>query len=80
MLTPGVEGCIVLRPTLSHMDQGAPQLLSVLRVCDVQDVLGMLAPRKIKVIGAPREPAKVAAIYKAAGANDALTIPAPADK
>jgi hypothetical protein len=80
LLTPGVEGCIVVRPTLSHMEQGAPQLLSVIRVCDVQDVLGMLAPRKLKVTGAPREPAKTAAIYKAAGASDALTIAPPAEK
>jgi hypothetical protein len=36
----------------SHMDPAAPQLLNVLRVCDIPDVLRMLAPRPVKVLRA----------------------------
>jgi hypothetical protein len=38
--------CIFLiEPTASHMDPDAPSLLDVLRVLDVPEALGMLAPR-----------------------------------
>jgi hypothetical protein len=50
------------------MDPAAPQFLNVLRVCDVEDVLGMLAPRPLSIWHAPGQSwPKVAAAYAAAG-------------
>ena len=56
------------KPPLGHMEADAPALLNVLRVCDIPDVLGMLAPRSL-VIYSDRAAtlAKVAAIYATAG-------------
>jgi len=55
-------------PPSSHMQVDAPQLLNVLRVCDVPDVLGMVAPRPLEVYRSHRESlAKTAAIYASAG-------------
>jgi hypothetical protein len=52
------------------MDDKAPQLLNVLRVCDIPDVLGMLAPRTLTVYSKPNdEIKKVAKIYTTAGAS-----------
>jgi dienelactone hydrolase len=67
---PEISGVIVRKPPLGHMEPGAPALLNVLRVCDVPDVLGMLAPRPL-VVYADRSPGldKAEAIYTAAGAG-----------
>ena len=57
-------------PPLTHMDPDAPQFLNILRVCDVPDVLGMLAPRPLTIIA--KQDARlerVAAIYRAADAE-----------
>ena len=57
------------------MDEGAPQLLNVLRVCDIADVLGMVAPKPLRLRAvAPSVSEKVKAIYAAAGASDRLLI------
>jgi hypothetical protein len=57
------------------MDPAAPQLLNVLRVCDIPEVIGMLAPRKLFIRWASAEAAaRTKAIYEAAGAGAALTI------
>jgi dienelactone hydrolase len=63
-----IAGAILGDPPLEHMLAAAPQFLNVLRVCDVPDVLGMLAPRPLTVYG-PDGAAlrKVAGIYAAAG-------------
>jgi dienelactone hydrolase len=67
---PEIAGVILKEPPLSHMDAGAPAFLNVLRVCDVPDVLGMLAPRQLTVYGGRSESlAKVAGIYAAAEAS-----------
>ncbi|MCH8216905.1 MAG: prolyl oligopeptidase family serine peptidase [Planctomycetes bacterium] len=69
-----ISGVKLNEPPLSHMDAGAPQFLNVLRVCDVPDVLGMLAPRELTVQGKhPDLLAKVAEIYDAAEASAKLT-------
>jgi len=74
LLEPEIAGAIVDRPVVSHMEAEAPQLLNVLRVCDVADVLGMLAPRPLTVVGAPPElVTKVSAIYASAGAAGKLS-------
>jgi hypothetical protein len=46
-----IAGATLLGPPKSHMDSGAPQLLNVLRVCDVPIALGMIAPRPLTLIG-----------------------------
>ena len=61
---------IVNKPPLSHMNDDAPQFLNVLRVCDIGDVLGMIAPRKLTAYGGNSDLLKkVAEIYDAAGAS-----------
>jgi dienelactone hydrolase len=72
---PDISGVMLSKPPLSHMDPGAPQFLNVLRVCDIPDVLGMLAPRELTVHGADTEAlGKVAEIYGAAGASAEFSI------
>lgn len=45
-----------------------PCVLNVLRVCDVEDVLGMLAPRPLTICHASGQSwSKAAAAYSAAG-------------
>ncbi|MGO9112616.1 MAG: alpha/beta hydrolase family protein [Thermoguttaceae bacterium] len=65
---PQIAGAILNKPPLGHMEADAPALLNVLRVCDVPDVLGMLAPHPL-VIYSDRAGTleKVAAIYATAG-------------
>ncbi len=66
---PQIAGVILNAPTLSHAGADAPALLNVLRVCDVPDILGMLAPRPLTVHGEGGDALdKVAAMYAAAGA------------
>jgi hypothetical protein len=66
---PEIAGVIVNEPPLSHMDNEAPQFPNVLRVCDILDVLGMLAPRALTVYGNHSDVLeKVSDIYAAAGA------------
>jgi dienelactone hydrolase len=67
---PQIAGVLLNKPPLSHMNAKAPQFLNVLRVCDVPDVLGMLAPRALTIYGNHSEQLrKVAEIYAAAGAS-----------
>jgi hypothetical protein len=75
LLEPQIAGVIIKDPPASHMDPAAPQFLNVLRVCDIPDVLGMLAPRPLTIMGGSDSlVAKVKAIYTAAGAVDRLAI------
>ena len=72
---PEIATVYLFDPNLSHMDSAAPQFLNVLRVCDIPEVLGMLAPRPLNIGGAAG-PAldRVRAIYQAAASADALEI------
>jgi hypothetical protein len=68
-----LAGAVLAQPLASHMDDGAPQFLSVLRTCDVPDVLGLIAPRPLTLLQSPA--AKFTAVeraYAAAGAKDSL--------
>ena len=58
-------------PPVSHRD--GPIFLNVLRVLDVPEALGLLAPKKLTVVNAA-SPAfdRTAQIYKLAGAEDKL--------
>ncbi len=72
-LDPDIAGVYAHDPPSTHMDVKAPQFLNVLRVCDVPEVFGMLAPRRLTLRGWSGEAlAKVARIYSAAGASDKL--------
>ncbi len=75
-LEPEVSGAELDRPLESHMNASAPQFLNVLRVCDVPEVLGMLAPRPLKIHGDKAETwNKVATIYSGAGAAQQFVVP-----
>jgi len=66
---PEITGVILNKPPLSHMNTQAPQFLNVLRVCDIPDVLGMLAPRVLTIYGNRNDLLKkVAEVYTAAEA------------
>ncbi len=65
---PDVAGVIAVNPPSSHMEAQAPQFLNVLRVCDIPEVFGMLAPRPLTLVGLKGEAmTKVAQIYASAG-------------
>ena len=65
---PDIAGVILKEPILTHTDDGAPPLLNVLRVCDIPDVLAMLAPRPLTVYQRPSPGLdRVAAVYTSAG-------------
>ncbi len=75
LLEPGIESLLLAHLPTTHMASGAPQLLNVLRVCDVPDVLGMLAPRKLTLrTNGKHDLEKVSAIYHAAGAGKAFSL------
>lgn len=69
-----IAGVTLVSPQTSHMTEGAPQFLNVMRVCDVPDVLGLIAPRPLRVVGADASAlARTNAAYSAAGAKERLT-------
>jgi alpha/beta superfamily hydrolase len=73
LLEPDIAGVIAINPPSSHMDAKAPQFLNILRVCDIPDVFGMLAPRPLIVLGGKGDAlTRVAQIYAAAGASTKL--------
>lgn len=72
---PEIAGVTAVEPPSSHMEAEAPQFLNVLRVCDVPDALGMLAPRPLAIHGQDGAALqRVTRIYTAAGARDHLSI------
>ena len=79
VIEPEIGAVVAVAPPRSHMDAAAPPLLNVLRVCDLPDVLGLIAPKRLDVLGvAPEQFEKTAAIYASAGARDQLSF-RPAD-
>jgi dienelactone hydrolase/pimeloyl-ACP methyl ester carboxylesterase len=73
-----IAGITAIEPPASHMDSDAPQLLNVLRVCDIPDAFGMLAPRPLTIHGRAADWEKVSRIYSAADARDKLQFKAAA--
>lgn len=75
---PAIEAVVAVDPPFSHRPrtQGGeygPPLLNVLRVMDIPEALGCLAPRKLTLIGATDAAFdRTAAIYRSAGAADRL--------
>jgi len=75
LLEPEISGLILRDLPSTHMSDSAPALLNVLRVCDIPEALGMLAPRPVTLIGRQMDWAqKAAAIYQKAGAADKLEL------
>ena len=72
---PDIAGIILKNPPLDHMAAEAPVFLNILRVCNVPDMLGMLAPRPLTIFGGEAEALKkVTEIYASAGKPDAFII------
>jgi len=69
-----IDGVMLKTPPQTHMADDAPQLLNVLRVCDIPDVLGMLAPRPLTLCSVDEKPLKrIGTAYAAAGAAEKLS-------
>jgi dienelactone hydrolase len=74
LLEPGISGLVLSKPPGSHMDPTAPALLNVLRVCDVGEAIGLVAPRPAALLGAaPELVERVVAYYRSAGTLDNLS-------
>ncbi len=71
LLAPEISGVILSQVPESHMNEAAPVLLNVLRVCDIPDALGLLAPRPITILGTVPSGFMVRTeqLYRAAGAS-----------
>jgi hypothetical protein len=73
LLEPDIAGLDLARPPVSHMDPAAPPQLGVLRVLDIPQALGLLAPRAVTLLDAPAECRQtVADTYRLAGAVESL--------
>ena len=70
-LEPSIAELTMVSPPVSHMEKGVPQILNILRVCDVPDVLGLIAPRPLIIVGGDDKTfARTRAAYEAAGATE----------
>ncbi|MGH9767605.1 MAG: alpha/beta hydrolase family protein [Blastocatellia bacterium] len=73
---PAIEAVVAVDPPASHRPRTAgeeygPALLNALRVMDIPEALGCLAPRKFTLVGANDSAFdRTAAIYRLAGAAD----------
>jgi hypothetical protein len=72
LFEPSVKEVIVIDPPKSHKE--GPHFLGVLRVLDIPEALGLLAPTPLTIVGG-NDPAfdRTAEIYRLAGAADKLT-------
>lgn len=71
---PEIAGVIAHHPPLTHTEPAAPQFLNVLRVADVPELLGLVAPRPLTIVADDERLKKTAAIYAAAGASERLRV------
>ena len=71
LFEPSISEVVVVDPPASHKD--GPYFLNVLRVLDIPEALGLLAPRKLTLVNAKDKAFdRTAEIYKRAGAADKL--------
>ena len=71
LFEPSITEVVIVDPPTSHKD--GPIFLNVLRVCDIPDALGMLAPRPLTIIGGKDKAFdRTEQLYKLAGAADKL--------
>jgi cephalosporin-C deacetylase-like acetyl esterase len=72
LFEPSITEIVVIDPPTSHRD--GPIFLNVLRVLDIPDALGLLAPKKLTLINAKDKAFdRTVQIYKLASAEDKLT-------
>jgi cephalosporin-C deacetylase-like acetyl esterase len=72
VFNPRIDEVVVIDPPASHKD--GPHFLGVLRILDVPDALGLLAPRPLTLVGAKDKAfERTAKLYEAAGAKEKLT-------
>jgi len=71
LLKPSIRSVTIVDPPASHRD--GPHFLGVLKICDIPEALGALAPRPLTLINA-KDPAfdRTAELYRIAGAADKL--------
>jgi hypothetical protein len=74
LLEPDIAGVALSRFPGTLMDNSAPALLGALRVCDVPQALGMLAPRPATLVGPTPDCGPASALYRAAGAAERLAV------
>ncbi|MFO0868189.1 MAG: dienelactone hydrolase family protein [Pirellulales bacterium] len=73
--SPDLEGALLIEPPASHQDPAAPAFLNVLRVADVPQILGLLAPKPVTIYtGTPDHFATTRTIYQRAGAPEKLDV------
>jgi cephalosporin-C deacetylase-like acetyl esterase len=71
LFEPSISEVVIIDPPVSHRD--GPYFLNVLRVLDIPDALGLLAPRPLTLVNAKDKAFdRTAEIYKRAGAADKL--------
>jgi dienelactone hydrolase len=71
LFEPSIKEVVVIDPPKSHKD--GPYFLNVLRVLDIPEALGLLAPTPLTIIGGDEKAfERTAEIYRLAGAADKL--------
>lgn len=78
VLDDAIVAAHVYDPPPTHMDNAAPRLLNVLRVCDVPTALGLIAPRTLRIAGDFEKFSDTTRLYEAAEAERGLNIAPPA--
>jgi hypothetical protein len=72
LFCPKIEALTLIDPPASHHD--GPKFLGVLKICDIPEALGCLAPRPLTLVDAKDASFdRTAELYKVAGAADKLT-------
>lgn len=75
LLENDIEAVTLRDPPATHKDDSAPALLGVLRVCDIPEAMGMLAPRRLNLFTAQAGAfEKTAWIYRSAAAVDEFVV------
>jgi dienelactone hydrolase len=73
LIEPSIREVVIVDPPTSHRD--GPIFLNVLRVLDIPEALGLLAPRPLTLVNAKDKAfERTAEIYKRAGAADKLSL------
>jgi len=74
VLEDQIAGATLVSPPKTHGEPAAPQFLNILRVADVPQVLGLVAPRPLSIVEpSAKDFADTRTIYAAAGAADKFT-------
>jgi hypothetical protein len=71
LFEPSIKEVVVINPPKSHKE--GPYFLNVMRVLDIPEALGLLAPTPLTIIGGDDQAfARTAEIYRLAGAEGKL--------